>query len=251
MAPPGPRRPTSTRRPDLHAVTHPNEPILVVDDDRALLDVVSRYLVRAGLITRVAATGEAALDAAAEHPPALVILDLALPDMDGLDVMRHLRDRHGVPVILLTARGRESERILGLRLGADDYLAKPFNPHELVARVEGILRRTGPAPERQEVLDFGELRIDPQARQVRVGGEDVRLTMREYELLVFLARHPGQVYTREQLLDIVWQYSFYGDTSTVTVHIRRVRAKLGDNTGAALLIETVRGIGYRFRRPVG
>jgi len=165
--------------------------------------------------------------------------------------MRHLRDRHGVPVILLTARGRESERILGLRLGADDYVPKPFNPHELVARVEGILRRTGPAPQRQDLIEFEELRIDPQARRVSVRGEDVRLTMREYELLVFLARHPGQVYTREQLLDIVWQYSFYGDTSTVTVHIQRVRAKLGDNTGAALLIETVRGIGYRFRRPAG
>ncbi len=235
---------------DPHATTPRSEPILVVDDDHTLLDVVSRYLTHAGLRARVAASGEAALDAAAEQPPALVILDLGLPDMDGLAVMHHIRDRHGVPVIVLTARGQESERILGLRLGADDYVAKPFNPHELVARVEGILRRTGPAQERQhEPLDFGELRIDPQTRRVSVRGQEVRLTTREYELLVFLARHPGQVFSREQLLDIVWQYSFYGGTTTVTVHIRRVRAKLGDTTGAARLIETVRGVGYRFQPP--
>ncbi len=217
----------------------------MVDDDQALRDVVSRYLARAGHRPRVAASGREGLGAAESDPPAIAIVDLVLPDMDGLEVMRHLRDRHRVPVILLTAKGREEERILGLRLGADDYVSKPFHPDELVARVDGILRRTGPAPSADHALEFGELRIDPAARRVTLAGAEVKLARREYELLLFLARHPRQVFTREQLLDIVWQYSFYGDTTTVTVHVRRLRAKLGDK-GAGRLVETVRGIGYRF-----
>jgi len=221
--------------------------ILVVDDDRMLVEVVSRYLARSGHRPRGALNGREALGRAAEDPPALVILDLGLPDIDGLEVMRQLRDRHGVPVIVLSAKGREDERVLGLRLGADDYVPKPFHPEELMARVDGILRRTGSWAERDRGLRFGDLHIDPRVRRVSVAGTDVALARREYELLLFLARHPGRAFTREQLLETVWQYSFYGDTSTVTVHVRRLRAKLGENTAAGRLIKTVRGVGYRFQ----
>jgi DNA-binding response OmpR family regulator len=222
--------------------------VLVVDDEPTIGDVVSRYLRRAGYDTHVAATGRDALSRAGSDRPDVVVLDLMLPDVDGLEVMRRLRaqDRKRAAIILLTARGEESDRIAGLRLGADDYVVKPFSPAELVARVDALLRRLDRPPESQPRLRFDELEIDPGGRRVRLDGEPVDLTVREFELLFFLARHPGEAFTRDQLMDNVWQYTFYVDTSTVTVHIRRLRAKLERDPARPRFIETVWGIGYRF-----
>jgi DNA-binding response OmpR family regulator len=178
-----------------------------------------------------------------------VVLDLMLPRIDGLEVMRRLReqDHDRIAVILLTAKGEESDRVIGLRLGADDYVVKPFSPAELVARVDAVLRRVDTAPSQEPPIEVGELRIEPAARRVFVGDEEVQLTQREFDVLVFLARHPGQVFSRNQLMDAVWQYSFYTDTSTVTVHIRRLRAKIEADPAQPRHIQTVWGVGYRFQ----
>jgi two-component system response regulator ResD len=228
--------------------THARGEILVVDDEPTIGEVVSRYLERAGYATRVAGDGDRALALHGEHAADLIVLDLMLPGVDGLEVMRRIRkDRTRRPaIILLTAKGEESDRIVGLRLGADDYVVKPFSPAELVARVDAVLRRVDPEPEHEPPLDFGGLRIEPAARRVVVDGEDCALTMREYELLLFLARHPGQAFSRHTLMDRVWGYSFYTDTSTVTVHIRRLRGKIERDPAQPRHIETVWGIGYRF-----
>jgi DNA-binding response OmpR family regulator len=224
--------------------------ILVVDDEPTIAEIVSRYIERAGYETRIAADGHAALARASTWHPDLVVLDLMLPGIDGLEVMRLLRENGGprVAVILLTAKGEQSDRIDGLRLGADDYVVKPFSPVELVARVEAVLRRTEPEEDGPEpVLQFGELQIDPAGRRVIVDGEEIVLTQREFDLLAFLARHPGQVFTRDQLMEQVWRFSFYSDTSTVTVHIRRLRAKIEREPAQPRFVETVWGVGYRFR----
>ena len=221
--------------------------VLVVDDEPAIGEVVCRYLRRAGYDTAIAASGREALVQAQASSPDLVVLDLMLPDIDGLEVMRRLRkDRARAAIILLTARGEESDRIVGLRLGADDYVVKPFSPGELVARVGAVLRRVEPAADHEPPLIIDDLCIDAAAWQVTVGGEPVELTHREFELLAFLARHRGQAFTREQLMDNVWQYSFYVDTSTVTVHIRRLRTKLERDPSRPRFIQTVWGVGYRF-----
>jgi two-component system response regulator ResD len=227
---------------------HRRGSILVVDDEPTIADVVSRYLVRAGYRTRIAADGPDAVRAALDERPDLVVLDLMLPGMDGLEVMRRIRDgQDQTPaILLLTARGEESDRVIGLRLGADDYVVKPFSPAELVARVDAILRRLDTTPTRQPELVFDGLRIDPGARRVQVDGHEVLLTVREFELLVFLAHHPGQAFTRSELMDQVWRYSFYTDTATVTVHIRRLRAKVEAEPSTPRFIETVWGVGYRF-----
>ena len=224
--------------------------ILVVDDEPTIAEIVSRYLERGGYETKVAADGHAALARASTWHPDLVVLDLMLPGLDGLEVMRLLRDTGGprVAVILLTAKGEEADRIDGLRLGADDYVVKPFSPAELVARVDAVLRRgeveaAGPEPP----LRFGALEIDPSSRRVHVDGNEVTLTQREFDLLLFLARHPGQVFTRDQLMEQVWRFVFYSDTSTVTVHIRRLRAKIEPEPARPRYVETVWGVGYRFR----
>jgi DNA-binding response OmpR family regulator len=222
--------------------------VLVVDDEPTIADVVSRYLMRAGYQARVAATGQEALARAAADRPDVVVLDLMLPDLDGLEVMRRLRKQDGrrMAIILLTARGEESDRIVGLRLGADDYVVKPFSAGELIARVDAIVRRLEPSVDEQPPLRFDGLEIDPSGRRVLRDGEEVGLTQREFELLLFLGRHPGQAFTREQLMDNVWQYTFYVDTSTVTVHIRRLRAKLERDPAQPRFIQTVWGVGYRF-----
>ena len=222
--------------------------VLVVDDEPTIADVVSRYLIRAGYEARVAATGQDALARAAADRPDVVVLDLMLPDLDGLEVMRRLRKQNGkrLAIILLTARGEESDRIVGLRLGADDYVVKPFSAGELIARVDAIVRRLEPSLDGQPSLRFDGLEIDPAGRRVLRDGEELELTQREFELLLFLARHPGQAFTREQLMDNVWQYTFYVDTSTVTVHIRRLRAKLEPDPAQPRFIQTVWGVGYRF-----
>jgi two-component system, OmpR family, response regulator ResD len=227
---------------------HSRGSVLVVDDEPTIAEVVSRYLERAGYRTRIASDGAQALAAVGNQRPDLVVLDLMLPGIDGLEVMRRLRqpDRERIAVILLTAKGEESDRVIGLRLGADDYVVKPFSPAELVARVDAVLRRVDTSPAHEDALECSEMTIDPASRRVHVRGEEVQLTQREFDVLLFLARHPGQVFSRNQLMDAIWQYSFYTDTSTVTVHIRRLRAKIESDPAQPRHIETVWGVGYRF-----
>ena len=223
--------------------------ILVVEDEPTIAEVVARYLERAGYRTRTAGDGPSAVAAALSAPPDLVVLDIMLPGFDGLEVMRRLHAdlERRVAVILLTAKGEEADRIVGLRSGADDYIVKPFSPAELVARVDAVLRRAQGDEAHAAVLRFGDLEIDPRARAVAVAGSEVELTQREFDLLHFLARHPGQVFSRDQLMDRVWQFSFYTDTTTVTVHIRRLRAKLEPEPASPRWLQTVWGVGYRFR----
>jgi two-component system, OmpR family, response regulator ResD len=223
--------------------------VLVVDDEPTITEVVARYLQRAGYRTAVAADGAEALAAASERRPDLVVLDLMLPKIGGLEVMRRLRehDQAPLPIILLTAKGEETDRITGLRLGADDYVVKPFSPAELVARIDAVLRRVDVAVGEQAAIEIGDLSVDPAARRVLVGGEEAQLTGREFDLLLFFITHPGHVFSRTQLMDAVWQYSFYTDTSTVTVHIRRLRAKIEPNPNEPRHLQTVWGIGYRFQ----
>ena len=232
----------------MNGTGHVRGSVLVVDDEPTIGEVACRYLERAGYDTRVAEDGLAALDAVAERSPDLIVLDLMLPGLDGLEVMRRVRERpdRKSAIILLTAKGAESDRVIGLRLGADDYVVKPFSPAELVARVDAVLRRVDHVALHEPALTFDGLSIDPGARMVTRDGEPVQLTAREFDLLHFLARHPRQAFTREQLMDHVWQYAFYTDTSTVTVHIRRLRAKLETDPETPRWIETVWGVGYRF-----
>jgi two-component system, OmpR family, response regulator ResD len=222
--------------------------VLVVDNEPTIAEVVSRYLERAGYRTRTAGDGARALAMIGSQRPDLVVLDLMLPGIDGLEVMRRLRhsDSEPIGVILLTAKGEEADRVVGLRLGADDYVVKPFSPLELVARVDAVLRRVESAPAQQAPIELSDLTIDPAARQVYVRGEEVVLTHREFDVLLFLARHPGQAFSRNQLMDAIWQYSFYTDTSTVTVHIRRLRSKIETDPSRPRHIQTVWGVGYRF-----
>jgi two-component system, OmpR family, response regulator ResD len=225
--------------------------VLVVDDEPTIVEIVGRYMARAGFTTFTAPDGYKALDAATEHRPDLVVLDVMLPGIDGVEVMERLQERPGPPiaVILLTARGEESDRLVGLRHGADDYVVKPFSPAELVARVEAVLRRTAPpiAAEDQPPIVHGPLRVEPAGRRVFLDGEEIMLTMREFDLLAFFAENPGRVFSRDQLMESVWGETFFDDTSTVTVHVRRLRAKLGDDPSESRFIETVWGVGYRFR----
>jgi len=232
--------------------------VLVVEDEPTIADVVSRYLQRAGHETRTAADGPRAVQVADAMRPDLVVLDLMLPGFDGLEVMRRLREREAharTAIILLTAKGEEHDRIVGLRRGADDYVVKPFSPGELIARVDAVLRRVDasatPDEAPEEALLFDGLRIEPAARQVFAAGPDgsereVGLTQREFDLLAHLARNPGRAFSRNQLMDAVWQYSFYTDTSTVTVHVRRLRAKLEPDPAQPRYVQTVWGVGYRF-----
>jgi two-component system response regulator ResD len=227
---------------------HSRGSVLIVDDEPTIGEVVSRYLDRAGYETCVALDGASALRKFEQHSPDLVVLDLMLPRISGLELMRRIRDRGSdrTSIILLTAKGEETDRIVGLRLGADDYVVKPFSPAELVARVDAVLRRVDTAPLHEPLLQFDALQIDPAARRVTVNEEEVQLTQREFELLLFFGRHPGQAFTRQQLMDQVWQYSFYTDTSTVTVHIRRLRSKIEPDPALPRFIKTVWGVGYRF-----
>jgi two-component system response regulator ResD len=284
--------------------SEPRASVLVVDDEPTIGEVLARYLERAGYDTRIASDGPQALALSAQRAPDLVVLDIMLPGIDGLEVMRRLHEcddsagRATPRVILLTARGREAERIVGLRRGADDYVVKPFSPGELVARVEAVLRRApassdpaGTALEQRPVFEFDGLRIEPATRRVAVGqpagggdggarsegarsedvrskdvrsedvrskdarsedaapdgGREVALTAREFDLLVFLARHPGQVFSRDRLMELVWQLPDYTDSSTVTVHIRRLRAKLEPDPEHPRYVQTVWGVGYRFQ----
>ncbi|MEV6618649.1 response regulator transcription factor [Streptomyces sp. NPDC051051] len=218
--------------------------VLVVDDDPTVAEVVTGYLARAGYTVDRADDGPAALARAAAHRPDLVVLDLMLPGMDGLEVCRRLRGHGPVPVVMLTARGDEDDRILGLEVGADDYVTKPFSPRELVLRVESVLRRARPVTATPPLSAAG-LAIDPTARRATKNGTELALTLREFDLLAFLLRHPGRAFGREDLMREVWGWDF-GDLSTVTVHVRRLRGKIEDDPARPRLIQTVWGVGYRF-----
>ncbi|MCG8346481.1 MAG: response regulator transcription factor [Chloroflexales bacterium] len=231
------------------------ERILVVDDEPTIVEVVELYLTREGFEVVTAADGDAALSAISQQRPDMVILDLMLPRIDGLEITRQIRAGGALPIIMLTARSDETDRVVGLELGADDYVTKPFSPRELVARVKAVLRRSqsAAAPAARDtalsVIVTGPLRIDPAAHSVTLAGKSLTLTAREFDLLLFLVRHPSQVFTREQLLDQVWGYTFASDASTVTVHIRRLREKIEQNPTKPQFIQTVWGVGYKFEAP--
>ena len=224
--------------------------ILIVEDETIVADVVSRYLRRDGFQVVIASDGQAALDIAREQMPDLVLLDLMLPKVDGLEVCRRLRAMSSVPIIVVTAKGSEADRIVGLELGADDYVSKPFSPRELVARVRAVLRRTKTAaatttPAPGEPLRIGPILIDPAGRYATVENEPVELTAKEFDLLWFMIRNVGQVFSRTQLLDQVWDYEYFGDESTVTVHIHRLRSKIEPDPVRPRYLKTVWGVGYK------
>lgn len=219
--------------------------ILVVDDEQAVGEILRLYLEREGFEVTVVYDGEAALEMVRRHPFDLILLDLMLPKKDGWTVCREIRSFSSVPIIMLTARGEEVDRVLGLELGADDYVPKPFSPREVVARVKAVLRRSkAQSAEKHRVIDIGPLHIDYEARKVLVQGNPVNLTPKEFELLYFLALHPERVFTREKLLEEIWGYDFPGDTRTVDTHVKRIREKL-EEAGAPPLIKTVWGFGYK------
>ncbi len=226
--------------------------ILIVDDEPNVGDVLGIYLRRENFSVSIARDGQAALDEIERMPPDLLILDLMLPRVDGLLIVRHLRERESprqadVPILILTAKTEESDRILGLELGADDYVTKPFSPRELVSRVKAILRRTkNTTIIAEKPLDFGRLRIDPRTREVLLDGRPCSPTAKEFDLLWFLARHPRQVFSRDQLLEHVWGFAEYVDPSTVTVHVRRLREKIEDDPSRPQFVQTVWGVGYKF-----
>jgi DNA-binding response OmpR family regulator len=223
--------------------------VLVVDDEPIVRDVLCRYLERDGFIVEAAEDGEQALSAIRAVRPELVLLDLMLPRVDGLEVFRRLPREDPPAVIMLTARGEETDRVVGLELGADDYVTKPFSPREVVARVRAVLRRRGPTPRIAEhvgAMCFGDLEIDGMSREVRRGSRQVHLTPKEFDVLELLASHPRQVFSRLAILDELWDFAFDGDPSTVTVHIRRLRKKLEDDPATPRHLVTVSGAGYRF-----
>jgi len=224
--------------------------ILVVDDEPNIVNTVRAYLEQEGYTVYVATDGPQALKAARAFQPNLIVLDIMLPGMDGIEVLRRLRQESDVYVLMLTARTDETDKIVGLSVGADDYLTKPFSPRELVARVKAILRRERGAARGEPVLHFSHLRIDPEARRVWKGDDPVELTPIEFEMLHALARHRGRVLHREQLIEQVWGYDYYGDDRVVDVHIGRIRKKVEDDPANPTLIVTVRGAGYRFEDEV-
>ena len=227
------------------------EKILVVDDEPSIREIVSLYLKRSGYEVTTAADGQAAVVALARQPFDLVVLDLMLPQIDGLEITRRLRTTSETPIIMLTARSAEIDRILGLEMGADDYVTKPFSPQELVSRVRAVLRRSQRAQQAtldtaERALVYGDLRIDPQKRLVEARGQEIVLTAREFDLLWLLARHPRQVFNRDQLLDLVWGITEYIDASTITVHVRRLREKIEADPANPRYIQTMWGVGYKF-----
>jgi DNA-binding response OmpR family regulator len=220
--------------------------VLVVDDEPIVREVVARYLAREGHEALEAADGDAARAAIERSEPDLVVLDLMLPGTDGLELCRWIRASSTLPVIMLTARGEEADRIVGLELGADDYVTKPFSPRELAARVRSVLRRSRATPSPgSERLAFGEIELDRTTRDARKRGAEIRLTAKEFDLLWFLASHPRRVFSREQLMASVWGYTAALDTGTVTVHIRRLREKIEDEPSKPVHLETLWGVGYR------
>ena len=222
--------------------------VLVVDDERRIATIARDYLTRAGFTVFVAGDGAKAIDLARQERPDLIVLDLGLPRIDGLEVARTLRRESDVPIVMLTARVDESDRLQGFDVGADDYITKPFSPRELIARVRAVLRRAhgDDAPPPHEIFDRGRLRIDFDTYEVAVDGQPVTLSLREFELLKFFVRHPNRVYDRLQLLDLVWGRDTYVEPRTVDVHIRRLRKRIERDDAAPELLLTVRGVGYKW-----
>ena len=222
----------------------------MVDDDENLRRLVAAYLESEGYEVGEAADGHSALASVEEHEPQLVVLDLMLPGVTGLDVARAIRAKQTIPILMLTARGSEEDLLQGFEAGADDYLVKPFSPKVLVARVKAVLRRSGVVSEDEAggLVGLGDLSIDPRAREVSMGDRQIELTNTEFELLRVLAEHPGWVYSREELLESAWGYSYLGDSRLVDVHIANLRKKIGDDPSDPRFIRTVRGVGYKFQR---
>ena len=230
-------------RPTLHAMA---QRILVVDDEQSIRTIVEYALKDAGFDVVTAARGDDALIAMEREPVDLVVLDVMLPGMDGLEVCQKIRAERNVPIIMLSARGEELDKVLGLELGADDYVTKPFSPRELVSRVKANLRRGRMDGDHEDSLKFGDLEIDPVARAVTRADEDVTLTLSEFEILLKLARSPRRVFTRQELMDHLWKGTFYGDLRSVDVHVRHLRQKIERDASHPQLIRTVRGVGYAF-----
>ncbi|HJW82902.1 MAG TPA: response regulator transcription factor [Anaerolineae bacterium] len=231
------------------ASTMNGQHILIVDDEPNVGDVLGIYLRRENFSVAIARDGKAALAEIERQPPDLLILDVMLPHVDGLQIVRRLREVESsdVPILILSAKTEESDRILGLEMGADDYVTKPFSPREVVTRVKAMLRRTkNTTIAVEKPATFGRLHIDPRTREVRLGGQSCNLTTKEFDLLWFLARHPRQVFTRDQLLEHVWGFAEYVDPSTVTVHVRRLREKIETDPSKPQFVQTVWGVGYRF-----
>jgi DNA-binding response OmpR family regulator len=228
----------------------PRRRVLVVEDEASIREVVAQYLELEGFVVLQAADGVEALRLAEAQPPDLIVLDLMLPGVDGLEVCRRLRTQSAVPILMLSARGEEADKLTGFGLGADDYVTKPFSPRELVVRVRAIMRRVEatrvPAMVLEDAVHVGSLVIQPRLRGVLRDGVPLDLTAKEFDLLYFLAGHPNQVFTRQQLLDHVWDYDYFGDASTVTVHIRRLREKAELDPARPRHIKTVWGVGYKF-----
>jgi DNA-binding response OmpR family regulator len=225
-----------------------NELVLVVDDEKTLVKALSFNLEKEGFKVEQAYDGEEALRKVFELKPDIVVLDLMLPEVDGFEVCRRIRKKLDVPIIMLTARSEDIDKVLGLELGADDYLTKPFNSRELVARIKAILRRSVVREEEaRKLIQIGKLQVDLLQHRVRLGEQEVGLTSKEFALLSFLAANAGNVYSREQLLEQVWGYDYYGDVRTVDVHIRHLREKLEKDPGNPELIITVWGTGYKIR----
>ncbi|HZW83437.1 MAG TPA: response regulator transcription factor [Candidatus Deferrimicrobium sp.] len=216
--------------------------VLIVDDESQIRAVVRLYLEKEGFWVEEAANGQDALHLLAEQTFDLLILDLMMPQVDGWQVCRQVRQKSNLPIIMLTARGEEFDRVLGFELGTDDYLVKPFSTRELVARVKALLKRTNTKKENEDVIAFPGLNIDRDSRVVTLGNDEIALTPKEFELLYFLAKHPGRVFSREQLMETVWGYDFYGDLRTVDTHIKKIREKIKERN----YISTVWGVGYKF-----
>ncbi len=227
----------------------PGARILFVEDEASIAEPFSRALRRAGFDPVSARTGREALALAERSEPDLVLLDLALPDTDGRDVCRELRRRSDVPIIMVTARGTETDRIVGLELGADDYVVKPFSGDEVIARIRAVLRRARGASRRPEPVAVGSLQVDPGARRATLGGRQLDLTRREFDLLALLVREAGRVVRREDLMSEVWDDNWFGSTKTLDMHVATLRRKLGDDAARPRWIHTARGVGYRFAAP--
>lgn len=225
--------------------------ILIIEDEREIAELEQDYLELNGFEVDIVAKGKEGIDLAKNHPYRLIILDLMLPDIDGYEVCQKIREFSDIPIIMVTAKNQDIDMIRGLGRGADDYIEKPFNPNELIARVKAHISRydrlVSKANPPQEEIKFGDILIYPKTRQVFVKNEEITLTAKEFDLLLFLANSPNQVFTKEQLLERVWGFDFYGDITTVTVHIRRLREKIEENPSKPKYIETVWGVGYRLR----
>jgi DNA-binding response OmpR family regulator len=227
----------------------PEPTVLIVDDEPLVREILSRYLAREGFVVETAADGRQALQRWLAESPDLVLLDLMLPEVNGLDVFRQARETSDTPVIMLTAKGDEADRLIGLEIGADDYITKPFSPREVAARVRAVLRRAarnGDEHETPSIMRYGDLCVDARRREVRLADRPVPLTRREFELLVLLAANPGTAFSRAELLERVWDFAWAGDSSTVTVHVRRLREKLEADPSSPRHLVTVWGVGYRF-----